>query len=214
MKSKAFPSMLALLLLGFVAPQIARAQAASGTYKFAFDDGYQKYVEFDAQTLADGSATGSVFISDEATIVYRDVDGTGAPTAKYAGFYFKAEVDGLTVNKNQSVISGTIRDASIRDLIGKRVLLTVEDNGDNTREPDQLTWGVYNQPAKDWKPSDAELKEDPGAGLTWYATDAEVKEDREIKMPADESITTLIYPISAYNFITVKDAAGDIVIRY
>src|SRR4051812_3185378 len=122
MKIKGFTLSLALFMLGLAAPQLATAQtaeqSASGTYQFSFQDGYTKYVEFDARALADGSIAGSMFLSDEAPIYERDVDGTGDPTAKSPGFYVKAEFDGLTVNKNQAVMSGTIMDSSIRDFVG------------------------------------------------------------------------------------------------
>jgi hypothetical protein len=208
---------LALFLLSLAAPLLTGAQAAgqvaSGTYQFAFEDGYTKYVEFDAKTLADGSTTGQMFLSDEATLVYSDLDGNGDPEGKYPGFYIKADFDELTVNKNQAVMSGTIRDSSIRELIGQRVLLTVEDNGDNTREPDKLTWGIYKPVARNWKPSDAELKEDPGVGLRWVATDAELKDDVGIEMPRSEEITSKSFPVSSYAFVDIKDGAGDIIVR-
>ena len=213
MKSIAFASILALFLLGFAAPQTATASAASGTYQFLFKDKYTKYVEFDAQTLADGSTAGSMFFSDEAPLVYQDVDGSGQETGRFPGFYVKADLDGLVVDQNQAVMSGTVRDSSIRDLIGKRVLLTVEDNGDNTKEPDRLTWGVYKPVVRDWTPSDAEWKEDPGVGLRWWATDAERKDDRGYAMPRSEAFDCQTYPIASYAFADIMSGAGDIIVR-
>lgn len=208
MKNKVF--LLVLFVLGLGTTQMVNAQSAGGTYQFSFTDGYAKYLEFDARTLADGSAVGNIYLSDEASLVYRDVDGTGEPSEKYPGFYIKADVDGMIVNKNQAVMSATVRDSSVRQLIGQRVLLTVEDNGDNTRELDQVTWGVYQPVNRNWTPSDAEWKDDPGVGLRWEATDAEVKDDRPIKMPRDESITVQSFPVAAYAFVEVAQGAGDI----
>jgi hypothetical protein len=213
MKIRAFPSILALFLLILAASATASAQVASGTYQFSLEDGYTKYLEFDAKTLADGSTSGQMTFTDEAKITYLDVDGTGAPVETIPGFYIKADLDDLVVNKNDAVMSGTIRDSSIRDLIGQRVLLTVEDNGDNTRVPDRLTWGVYRPVVRDWKPSDAELKDDPGVGLRWHATDAEVKDDRGIDMPRSEAIDTQSFPISSYAFADIAKGAGDIIVR-
>lgn len=214
MKVRTFATFFALFLLSLATPSLTSAQtsgqAASGTYQFSFEDGYTKYVEFDARTQANGSTTGSLLLSDEATIVYRDLDGTGDPQVKYPGFYIKANFDGLVVNKNQAVMSGTVNDSSIRDLIGQRVLLTVEDNGDNTRVPDKLTWGLYKPVERNWTPSDAELKEDPGVGLRWLATDAERKDDEGIVMPRDESINTNTFPVATYAFVDVDNGAGDI----
>jgi len=207
-----FTFLSALLLSGLAATTLnTRAEAASGTYQFTIDDKSVKYVEFDAQKLADGSTSGSLFFSDEATIVYQDVDGAGDPEEKYAGAYIKADLDGIVVNDNQAVMSGTVRDSSIPYLVGLRVLLTVEDNGDNTRVPDKLTWGVYKFIKRDWVPSDAEWKDDPGVGLTWWATDAERRDDKGYQMPRpDVPVDTLSFPVASYAFVDTSDGVGDI----
>jgi hypothetical protein len=208
--------MLALLLLICAAPRLTQAQtsggAARGTYQFSFEDGYLKYVEFDATNQADGSTTGSMFYTDEDTVIYSDLDGDGTPQTKYAGFKITVNFDGMTVNKNQAVMSGTVQDSNVRELVGNRVLLTVEDNGDNTRVPDRLTWGVYKPIVRNWTPSDAELKEDPGVGLRWVATDAERRDDVGIAMPRDESITNKTFPVSSYDFANVRGGSGDITV--
>jgi hypothetical protein len=215
MRIKVFATISLLLLLSFAATQLTNAQTVKGTYQFSSEDGYTKYVEFDAATQADGSTVGSMFYSDEALVSYQDLDGTGDPSFKesYKGFSIKVAFDGLLVNKNQAVMSGTIKESNISSLIGQRVLLTVEDNGDNTREPDKLTWGVYKPVERDWKPSDAEWKEDPGVGLTWRATDDERKDDEGIMMPKDEAITSQSFPVSSYTFIEVQRGAGDIQVQ-
>jgi hypothetical protein len=219
MKIKAFASVLALFLLSFATSQLAMAQtagqSAKGTYQFSFDDGYTKYTEFDAATQPDGSTTGSMFYSDEATVSYQDVDGTGDPSLKdrYAGFSIKVEFDGLTADKNQAVMSGTVMDSGIRDLIGQRVLLTVEDNGVNGRIPDQLTWGIYKPVVRDWTPSDAELKVDPGVGMRWVATDAERPDDKGVTMPRSTAINAQSFPVSSYNFADVSKGAGDLIVQ-
>jgi hypothetical protein len=217
MKIRAFTSILALFLLSVAASHLTSVQAfgqsASGSYQFSFEDRYLKYVEFDARTRSDGSATGQLTLSDEAKLTYMDLDGTGDKEETYPGFFIKADLDGLVVNKNQAVMSGTVVDSSIRYLVGQRVLLTVEDNGDNTREPDRLTWGVYKQIERNWTPSDAERKEDPGVGLRWWATDAERKDDVGYEMPRSEAITTQSFPVSSYAFVDVAQGAGDIIVR-
>src|SRR4051812_20481614 len=210
-----FTILSALFLSGLAATALtARAEAASGTYQFTVDDKAVKYVEFDAQRFADGSVSGSMFLSDEATIVYQDVDGVGDPREKYAGVYIKADLDGIVVEENQAVMSGTVRDSSIPYLVGLRVLLTVEDNGDNTRVPDKLTWGVYKFIKKDWVPSDAEWKEDPGVGLTWWATDLERRDDKGYQMPRpDVPADTQSFPVAGYSFVDVSDGVGDITVK-
>jgi hypothetical protein len=204
--------MSALLLSALAASAFTTlAQTASGTYQFTIDDKAVKDVEFDAHKLADGSTSGSMFFSDEETIVYQDVDGNGDPQEKYAGVSLKADLDGLVVNGNQAVMSGTVSSSTIPYLVGLRVLLTVEDNGDNTRIPDKMTWGVYKFIKRDWVPSDAEWKDDPGVGLRWWATDAEFRGDKGYQMPRpDAPADTQSFPIASYDFIITSDGVGDI----
>jgi hypothetical protein len=207
-----FTFMSALLLSGLAAASLTtRAQSAGGSYQFTLDDKSTKSVEFSAQTLADGSTSGSLYFNDAATIVYQDVDGVGDPSEKYAGVTIKADLDGLVVNGNQAVMSGTVRSSTIPYLLGLRVLLTVEDNGDNTKIPDRLTWGVYKFIKKDWVPSDAEWDRDPGVGLTWWATDAEFRGDKGYQMPRpDVPADTQSFPIASYDFVITPDGVGDI----
>ena len=213
MKIKASTLTLALFLMSFATSQLVAAQTASGTYQFSLDDGFTKHIEFDARGQADGSATGQMTFSDEARLIRQDVDGTGEPEATYPGFYIKAEFDGLVVTGNRAVMSGTVRDSSVADLIGQRVLLTVEDNGDNTREPDKLTWGIYKPTERRWTPSDAEREVDEGVGRSWIATDAEQKDDRGIAMPRSEAIDPQRFPVSSYEFVEIRSGAGDITVR-
>jgi hypothetical protein len=154
-------------------------------------------------------------LTDEAPIVYQDVDGTGDQglTEEVKGYYIKAEFDSMTVEKNQAVMSGIIMDSSIRNYIGQRVLLTVVDNGDNAKEPDQVTWGVYQLLEISWTPSDAEVERDEGVGLSWWATDAERKDDVGYAMPRDKKINTQSFPVAAYSFLDVIFSAGDIIVR-
>jgi hypothetical protein len=217
MKIRTFTSILALFLLGFATTQLATAQtagqSAKGSYQFSLEDGYTKYTEFDAATQADGSTTGSMFFSDEAKITIQDVDGTGDKEVTYPGFSIKVGFDGLVVNRNQAVMSGTVVDSSVREYIGQRVLLTVEDNGDNTKAPDKLTWGIYKPVVRDWTPSDAERKVDPGVGMRWIATDAERRDDKGITMPMSEAIDAQTFPVSTYSFADIARGAGDIVVQ-
>jgi hypothetical protein len=204
-----FASTLALLLTVCAA---ARAQAAKGTYKFTLGDKYIKYVEFGCEALREGGATGTLLLSDEAPIVYRDVDGDDSPQEKYPGFSMSVSFDNMSVVKNQAVMEGVVRDSTIPFLIGQRVLFTVEDNGDNSREPDRLTWGLYKPIKRDWIPSDAEWEKDPGVGLRWWATDAERKDDVGYEMPRDESVSRNSFPLAAYLFIETEDGVGDIMV--
>lgn len=204
MKIKTFASLLALLLMGLATPLIGSAQSAQGSYQFSLEDGYTKYVEFDAT-----QTSGGMFFSDEAEFVPQDVDGTGEVQEPFKGLSYKVQFDGLLVNRNQAVMSGVISDSSDSSLIGQRVLLTVED-GDGNETTDKLTWGRYSQPAPTWVASDAELEVDPGIGLTWVATDAELREDEGVPMPADTKIGTKTFPISSFDFFEAEHSAGEI----
>ena len=216
MKRMALATILTLSLLALAAPFSAGARVgdpvARGSYRFSLGDGYAKYVEFDAQALERGGATGSLFPSDEAPLTYQDTDGEGAREETYRGFYISASFDGLTVVGNQAVMSGDVRDSSIPDLIGRRVLLTVEDNGDNSREPDKLTWGVY-RPKGSWEVSDGEREHDPGVGMTWEASDNERRDDTPIMMPREQRISTDTFLLSAFVFVDAEDGTGDILVQ-
>jgi hypothetical protein len=211
MKTSRVIAIIALLLTCTAAARAA--ESARGSYQFTLGDRLTKYVEFDAQALASGGASGRMFYSDETQVVEQDVDGVGVPAEQHDGFYLSADFDGLTVNGNKAVMSGTVRDSSITSLIGQRVLLTVEDNGDNSKVADKLTWGVYRPVKRDWTPSDADLDRDPGVGLSWHATDAEVRDDRGIEMPPDESIGTQTFAFAAYAFVDTTDGVGDLLVQ-
>lgn len=208
-------TIVTMFLLCLALAPAAAAQSAKGIYDFTIVDSYLKHLEFDAAKLADGTSTGRIYLTDEGPVDYTDLDGTGdrSLVASYKGFYITAAVDDLVVNKNQAVMSATIRDSNIPDLIGERVLLTVEDNGDNTKVLDQLTWGGYRFVRRTWTPSDAELKEDPGVGLSWLATDAERKDDVGVVYPRpEEPVGTKTFPVNTYSFVGMGRASGDIVV--
>ena len=211
MKTSRFITIIALLFTALAGATVAAAQTAGGSYQFTMDDRLTKYVEFDAQALSGGGATGRMFFSDQSEFAYQDVDGVGDPVERHRGFYLSADLDQLSVSDNKAVMSGVVRDASLTSLIGRRVLLTVEDNGTDGR--DRLTWGVYQSVERRWTPSDAERAEDPGVGATWVATDAERRDDAGVPMPLDESLGTQTFPFAAYAYVETTDGAGDIVVR-
>jgi hypothetical protein len=213
MKTRRLTSTIALLGLALAVAPAAAAQTAAGSYRFTMDDRLTKYVEFDAQALAAGGATGRMFFSDESEVAYQDVDGVGDPVERHQGFYLSADLDQMSVSGNKAVMGGVVRDASITSIIGRRVLLTVEDKGADGREPDRLTWGVYQPAERRWTPSDAEREPDPGVGATWVATDAERRGDAGIPMPQDESVGAQTYPFAAYAYVDTTDGVGDIVVR-
>lgn len=210
MKIKTVTSLLALLVLSLATSLVGSAQSAQGTYQFSLEDGYTKYVEFEATTQTTGQASGGMFFSDEAEFFPQDVDGTGESQEPIKGISYKVQFDDLLTSRTrQAVMSGVITDASDSKLIGQRVLLTVED-GDGNETTDKLTWGRYEQPIVNWVASDAELEVDPGVGMTWVATDAERREDEGVSMPRDTKIGIKTFPISSFDFFEAERAAGEI----
>ncbi len=217
MKSIACALILALFLLSLTAPQLTTAQtrgsSASGSYKFILEDGLIKYVEFNAVTDEKGTTTGLMTFTDEAQISNQydveDPQKWDAPPE----FYIKAEFDGLTVEKNRALMSGIVRDSSHATYVGKWVQLVVEDNGDDLKSPDKLTWRLCSPTAGGWIPTDAERKSDDGAFLRWWATDAERKDD--VGVPSKNLISGDMkgcekFPLSTYSFVDLTKWEGNI----
>lgn len=216
MKSIGVASVGALFLLSLITPQSANAQTASGSYQFILEDGVTRSVEFDARTDERGIATGRMTFIDQSKI--SDVDDVDDPRSGDAPpeFYINAKLDGLTVEKNRAVISGTIVDSTHRSYIGKWVQLVVEDNGENLRAPDRLTWGFCKSQARGWVPTDADRKDDDGAYLRWWATDADRDDDvgaPSIDLLSNEERSCPIHPLSLYSFVDVLKWEGDIIVQ-
>jgi hypothetical protein len=217
MKGIGILSISALCLVSLAAPRPATAQtpgaAARGTYRFLLEDELLKSVDFDASTDDKGTATGYLTLTDEAAIP--DVDDPEDPRAGDApkSFYIKADLDTLTVEKNRAVMGGTVRDSDHVNYIGRGVQLVVEDNGLDRR--DNLTWSFCKSQAPAWIPSDAELKSDDGAYLSWWATDAERKDD--VGIPSVDLLrkgetSCPVYPLSTYSFADLLKWDGDMVV--
>lgn len=220
MKSILSGSILSLFLLSFATPQPAVAQTsgpfAGGTYRFLWEDGETRYVELDARTDERGTTTGQMTFVDPAKIPDVDDDGDPVPRDTPPEFYIRAELDGLTIEKNRAVMSGTILDSSHRTYIGRWVQLVVEDNKDNQEIPDRLTWAFCRPRAGGWIPSDAERKDDDGAYLRWWATDAERKDDVGIPSPdliSNDERSCRIYPFELYELADVLRWEGDLVVQ-
>jgi hypothetical protein len=218
MKSGAYISILALVLLNFALPCAASArpitQSAEGRVRFTSEDGLTKSLEFSASGSGDGSATGEMRLSGPAEIQDQDVDGTGErlPSGFFENLYIEARIECLKIERNRAVMCGTVTGSSIGDYIGQRVLLVVEDNGAGLapREGDALTWGLYKQTSRDWIPADAELREDDGWRMTWTATDAERRDDQDVPYTRDQQIDCQRFPLSSYAFADITEGEGDI----
>lgn len=209
-----------VLISGFFLLTLAAARAgtsqslARGSYQFYLEDGLLKTMDFDASTDERGVTTGSFTFTDEAKLP--DVDDPEDPAGR-DGFslYVKAEIDGMTVEKNRALLSGKVLDSSHKTYIGKWVQFVVEDNGTNREVPDRLVWTLCQPQPGSWVPSDAELRSDNGAYLHWWATDAERKDD--VGIPSRDLLGKdtgcPVYPLATYLFADVLKWNGDIVVQ-
>ena len=200
---------LTLFVVCLAVPSLVLADAegstATGSFKFVLEDGQTRFVEFQAQEGTENQASGDVTFSDPSAVPVEDPDDPEG--IKTEGVMVKAKFDCMQVDENRAVIGGEIYDSNVKSQIGQRVLLVIEDNG---LEKDQLTWGVYKQPATGWTPTDAELEDDKGASLTWIATDAERRDDPGIPSNLSKVVTCKSFPLGSYEFPELKASGGDL----
>ena len=215
MKTKVCSSLFALCLLFLATPLLTNAQsgASNGSYRFIIEDEFAKYVEFDARTDERGATTGYMQFTDQAKFLFTDPDGNEEEKPEEpVEFFMSADLDGMTIEKNRAVISGTVRESSYRSYIGKWVQLVIEDN-DGIEVQDQLVWSFCQPEQGGWIPEDAEVKGDQGAYMSWWATDAEVKDDLGIASPnliPGNLKGCRVYALQAYEFATIYKGEGRI----
>ena len=201
---------MAVLAVCIALPNLAFAGAegstASGSFKFSLDDGETRFVEFKASELAEGVGEGEMTLSDPAAIPVADPDN---PEKTTPGVLVRAKFDCMATSKNQAIMGGEIFDSNVPANIGQRILLVIEDNGIEG-EKDRITYGIYQQPATGWTPVDAEVPDDKGASLTWWATDAERKDDVGFQMPQSKLVQCKSIPAAAHDFFDFKYGGGDL----
>ena len=204
----------AVVAVGLFIVMPASAQSVSGAFRVASEQGTQT-MEFSATGFSNGSASGDILFTGPVDIPDQDVDGDGSGEKGFKGdLTLKVVVDSLSVEGSRAVVAGQIRDASNDDFIGFRVLLTVEDGAANEKETaDAWTLGIYRSTEPTWIASDAELKEDPGVGMTWHASDFEQENDRGYEMPLSTLITSQSFPPSSYELAELAKESGDIVVK-
>ncbi len=214
MKSIIGASIMALLLVCLAVPGLVLAGAegstAEGSFKFALQDGEIRFVEFKAAAQGEGQAIGEMTFSDPVAIPVPDPDNPEKP--KSEGVLVRAKFDCMDTVKNTAVIGGEIFESNVPDAIGLRVLLVVEDNGVEGAK-DRVAWGIYQLPPKGWIPTDAELEDDKGAFLTWWATDFERRDDVGIPMPPNKLVACKSFPLASYDFPEIKYAGGDLQVQ-
>jgi len=201
---------MAVLAVCIALPNLAFAGAegstASGSFKFSLDDGETRFVEFKASELAEGVGEGEMTLSDPAAIPVADPDN---PQKETPGVLVRAKFDCMATSKNQAIMGGEIFDSNVPANIGQRILLVIEDNGVEGVK-DRITYGIYQQPATGWTPVDAEVPDDKGASLTWWATDAERKDDVGFQMPQSKLVQCKSIPAAAHDFFDFKYGGGDL----
>jgi hypothetical protein len=158
---------LALSLLTLFTPRssatVEAGPSAVGTGTVSLGDDLKRRFEFKAVMNEDEGATGYMALSDPAEIPARDVDGSDGPDAEGSpsGLELMVELDSMKVKNNRAVLSGVVTSTNLARYAGVRLILTVEDNGEDGKGagPDLLTWGVYRalpeRPVADAENSDA-----------------------------------------------------------
>ena len=216
MKSIIGTCIIALLLVCLALPGLVLADAegtsAAGSFKFALQDGETRFLEFKATEQAENVAAGEMTFSDPAAAWIDDPDDP--EKSKSPGVLVRAKFDCMQSVKNLAVIGGEIFESNVPGVIGQRVVLVIEDNGlEGSR--DRVAWGIFQNPATGWFPTDAERDDDAGAKLTWWATDTERRDD--VGIPAGWSISKMAtcksFPLASVDFPEIKYAGGDLQVQ-
>jgi hypothetical protein len=213
MLTRVSTSLFILCLVFLATPLItfAQAGAANGNYKFVMEDGFTKYLEFDARSDDKGTASGYMVFTDEAPLNFQDVDGNKDPQDESGlPFSMKAELQSMTIEKNRAIINGVVRDSSHAGYIGKWVQLVIEDN-DGVEVPDKFVWSFCQPEPGGWIPQDAEVPGDRGAFMSWWSTDFERKDD--VGIPSPDLIPGSLkscraYPQGGYEFASILKGDG------
>jgi len=198
---------MTLALLSLV--PAAFAQTVGGSVRAETGKGVRT-IEFNAKGLSGGRASGDLALTEPIALPDQDVDGAGEPEVKETALSLRVDVDCMNVERNRAVVGGQVRESNVQSYVGRRMLLTVEDNAENA---DRYTFGFYRSTLPTWVPSDAELKFDPGAGLTWIATDAERDDDKGISSQARDQGQCDGFPLGLYELEELPKDGGDIQVK-
>ena len=213
MKRTAFASLLTILIVTIVCQRPSSAfddgPSANGKFQFQLEDNNTRYIEFEARLFGD-QARGTMTFSDPSAVL-SETDTNSVVT----GAVVTAKLDCLKIQGNRAVMGGAVSESTLASLIGNRVLLVVEDNGEgvNVPSPDRLTWGVYDSSKPNWIPVDAEVPGDIGATLRWIAKDAERDDDVGIPSHRDTTVTCTSFPLSSYSFVNIPHGSGNVQVK-
>jgi hypothetical protein len=204
---------MALFLSSFASPR-AFADEVHGNLHFSLDDGVTRSLQFHAKIDKAGAAEGRMTFTDPSALPESDPDDADGPKESTLGISIDVDFDCMVVKENVAVMGGVVVASNEPKAVGRRVLLTVEDNGEGKKaEPDRLAWGIYGNEPKKWIPSDAELEDDKGASLTWIATDAEREDDIGVPSHRSETIGCDSFPLAAYALLDIQQGDGNIQIK-
>jgi len=210
MKTISAIAILGLFVISIATPWITSAHSsgpsANGSYHFVMEDGLAKSLEFEAQVDERSNTTGHMTFTDEAGTVEWDLDGERErpePTA----FSMTADLNTLIIESNRALMGGVVRESSDPSYVGKWVQLVVEDNGDNTERPDNISWCFCQPEPGGWIPQDLEDPRDQGASMSWWVTDLEREDDRGL--PSESIIpgtrtSCRTFALSTYEFPEVR----------
>lgn len=207
------------LALVFLCSLAAFAQnsgpSSTGSFQFNTSHGTQT-IEFNARKQNNGTTSGQITFTGPAEIPDQDTDGEGGgPGGTFTTFSIQVEVDCLRLAGNRAAMSGAITSSSVIGLVGRKMILTVEDNGEgrNQPQPDRFTWGLYRLATQGWIPSDSELEFDNGASLTWNATDFEREDDVPVPARPNASFDCNTFSLSSYAPEDLMHGNGNIQVR-
>jgi hypothetical protein len=208
---RALRIIMALSLFSLV--PAAFAQTVGGAFRIDSEKGALT-IEFSATGLSAGRASGDLALTQPLALPDQDVDGAGDPEIKETTLSLRVAVDCLKVERNRAVLGGQVRDSNVQSYVGRRMLLTVQDNADAEEPaPDLYAFGLYGATSPTWVPSDAELKFDPGVGMTWIATDAERDDDKGISSKPREQVDCEAFTLASYELEELPKDGGDIQVK-
>jgi hypothetical protein len=225
MKIGACALVTALLLLSPLPPNAQAAKpSAHGNIDFDPGDGIVRSVHFNAKVDNSGMTDGGMTFTDPAAAVETDPDNPPTSEGPTHQVTIGVVFDCMIVENNRAVMGGPIVESTDPSILGRRTLLTVEDNGEGSKAPpDKIGWGVYATQGRDWVPTDAELGDGDVCDemlcgeKTWTATDAERTDDVGIlvglPLTQTQAITCDSFPLSSYALVELDHHDGNIQVK-
>lgn len=203
----------------FLFASIATAQnggtASNGDFQFSLT-GATGSIQFDARLHGNG-ARGQMTFNGTAEISNED-DSVAPGTPTETNVQAVVSIDCLRIDKdhpNRAAMSGVVSSSNVPELLGRRALLAVEDNGEGRKSdaPDRFTWGVYRSTNITWFPTDEELPGDTGWSLSWPISDAERNDPPTASNSRTFTVDCNAFPFDSYAFEDLPHGAGNIQVK-